>query len=143
MIWDFCPDVMHIIKTFFDRLVLGVFSGERRPTFNRTEPKKPEGRLSPAERAKWKKNINKYNARAKEYADAIKAFDECLFSTEAQRTVDERVQNLVGYPYWIRGSMVHSHSTTRTRTQLTNFRNRTEDYLTSIHKTTHNTDITT
>jgi hypothetical protein len=40
MIWDFCPDMMHIIKTFFERLVLGVFSGKRRPTFGLDEVKK-------------------------------------------------------------------------------------------------------
>ena len=40
MIWDFCPDMMHIIKTFFERLVLGVYSGERKPNYSNPEPEK-------------------------------------------------------------------------------------------------------
>jgi hypothetical protein len=38
MIWDFCPDMMHIIKTFFERLVLGVFSGSRKPNYSNPKP---------------------------------------------------------------------------------------------------------
>jgi hypothetical protein len=41
MIWDFCPDMMHIIKTFFERLVLGVFSGSRKPNYTYVKPTKP------------------------------------------------------------------------------------------------------
>jgi hypothetical protein len=106
MIWDFCPDMMHVVKTFFDRLVLGVFSGKRKPTYKFTKPKKPARDADAAERKKYKDARRKYKACKKEYKDERKRFDECLFDNDAQKLVDERVQNLVGYPYWIRNTLV-------------------------------------
>ena len=106
MIWDFCPDMMHIVKVFFERLVLGVFSGKRKPT--KFKPKKPEkpSRRSKGNQAEYKQATAKYKADREEYDECRATFDECKFNELAQKTVDERVQNLVGYPYWIRSSMV-------------------------------------
>ena len=109
MIWDFCPDMMHIIKTFFERLVIGVFSGSRRPTkFTAKEPTKPDEGAPAEDRKKYKAKKSKYTADLAEYEEAITAFDECLFSANDRTVVDERVQNLVGFPYWIKTSMVHT-----------------------------------
>jgi hypothetical protein len=111
MIWDFTPDMMHIIKTFFERLVLGVFSGVRKPKYTNTKPVKPKRKAPPKDHKDYKAKMKKYKARVTEYANELLKFDECYFDAEARQTVDQRVQNLVGYPYWIRASMVHENHT--------------------------------
>jgi hypothetical protein len=111
MIWDFCPDMMHIIKTFFERLVLGTFSGVRKPThFKRTEPADPGRTASAADKEAFRGKKRKYADRLEEYNKAINAFDGCVFDAVAQRIVDERVKNLVGYPRWIKASLVHART---------------------------------
>jgi hypothetical protein len=109
MIWDFCPDMMHIIKTFFERLVLGVFSGSRKPNYTNPEPAKLARNPSRAEQKEHQEKMRKHKAKAAAYEKEIKAFDECYFDEDARKLVDTRVQNLVGYPYWIRSSLV-SHA---------------------------------
>ena len=108
MIWDFCPDMMHLIKTFFERLVIGVFSGSREPSFNRKDPVKPAKGAEYQERKDYQAKKGKYEAQKKEYLEEVKACNECKFSSADQRTVDERVQNLVGYPCWIKSSLVRT-----------------------------------
>jgi hypothetical protein len=117
MIWDFCPDMMHIIKTFFERLLIGVFSGSRKPVFKRKEPVVPgtpatakkRGTPATAEETKeYQGKKRKYDERKVEFEEAILAFDECIFDGDAQKIVDERVKNLVGYPNWIKASLVQS-----------------------------------
>jgi hypothetical protein len=108
MIWDFCPDMMHIIKTFFERLLIGVFSGARRPVFKRKEPVVPGTPVTAEETKEYQGRKRKYDERKAEYGEAIQAFDECLFDGDAQKIVDERVKNLVGYPNWIKASLVQS-----------------------------------
>jgi hypothetical protein len=111
MIWDFCPDIMHIVKTFFERLVIGVFSGSRRPTpFAGKEPKELATGATAAERQEFMYKTRKYTRDLNEYTEACKAFDECKFDEIDKKIVDERVQNLGGYPYWIRSSMVHART---------------------------------
>jgi hypothetical protein len=113
MIWDFCPDMMHIVKTFFERLVLGVFSGSRKPEYKHEEPKKPPRDASDEDRALYQNEKRKYNARVKEYNAELQRFAECIFTEADRKLVDRRVQNLVGFPYWIKGSLVpqHTHKT--------------------------------
>jgi hypothetical protein len=107
MIWDFCPDMMHIIKTFFDRLMLGVYSGKRKPSkFKAPEPEDPGTGSSRADKKKYKEKLKIYEERASEYKKAREAFDACLFNKEDQIIVDERVKNLVGFPNWIKISLV-------------------------------------
>ena len=111
MIWDFCPDMMHIIKTFFDRLVVGVFSGSRKPaSFKRTEPVEPGRGASRADRTAFGGKKRKYDYHKEEYEKSLVAFKGCLFDTVAQTIVDERVKNLVGQPNWIKASLVHSQA---------------------------------
>ena len=110
MIWDFCPDMMHIIKTFFERLMLGVFSGKRKPTcFRSPEPEHPGRSASRAAQKEYREKMKLYEERESEYKKAQKAFDACLFNEEDQKIVDERVKNLVGYPNWIKISLVYTN----------------------------------
>jgi hypothetical protein len=114
MIWDFCPDMMHIIKTFWERLVLGVFSGKRKPVFTKKAPKKPNRDATDEERRLYNLAKRTYNAGVREWKGDCEAFDACSFTMADQQIVDRRVQNLVGYPYWIRNSMVqHAHTRDR------------------------------
>jgi hypothetical protein len=108
MIWDFCPDMMHIIKTFFERLLIGVFSGSRKPVFKRKEPVEPAPPATSDEKQEYKAKKRKYEGRKLEFDEACLAFDECIFDKDAQKIVDERVKNLVGYPGWIKASLVQS-----------------------------------
>jgi hypothetical protein len=109
MIWDFCPDLMHVIKTFFERLLIGVFSGSRKPTnFKRKVPAKPNSRATTTEREEYKVKKRKYDSTKREFEDAVQAFDESKFDTDAQKIVDERVKNLVGYPNWLKTTLVQS-----------------------------------
>jgi len=110
--------MMHIIKTFFDRLLVGVFSGSRKPgTFNKKKPVVPDPpptnsredkKAHKKEQKKYTSKKRKYDASKAEHADAIEAFENCLFDKDAQKIVDERVKNLVGYPNWIKASLVQS-----------------------------------
>jgi hypothetical protein len=114
MIWDFCPDMMHIIKTFFERLVLGVFSGSRRPApFKNKRPTKPSRNAPRHVHAEYKEKKRQHKALKTAHAAELQAFDECLFTEADRKIVDRRVRNLTGYAYWIRTSLVHS----RTRIQ--------------------------
>jgi hypothetical protein len=114
MIWDFCPDMMHVVKTFFERLVIGVFSGARRPTFGGLEPTKPPTDANPAAKKKYKDLKTKYDADKEIYARDTLAFDECKFDEDDRKIVDERVKNLVGYPDWIKTTLVHTLTHTDT-----------------------------
>jgi hypothetical protein len=109
MVWDFCPDMMHLIKTFFERLVIGVFSGAREPSsFKRKEPAKPAKGAPAAERKDFGEKMRQFKARKTEHQKEVEASTECTFDPEDQRIVDERVQNLVGYPCWIKTSLVRT-----------------------------------
>ena len=111
MIWDFCPDMMHIIKTFWERLVLGVFSGKREPTFTPKAPVKPKTNEDAEEVKAFKLKKRKYDEAKTEWTKDCAAFKECHFEEHDRKVVDVRVQNLVGYPYWIRSTLVSAHST--------------------------------
>jgi hypothetical protein len=128
MIWDFCPDMMHIIKTFFERLALGVFRGKRTPSaFGMREPTMPTrddtltrlmaARKNPPTEAatakalsdaklKYDKATKKYAAQKALHARDTKADSLCIFDIDEARTVDERVKNLLGYPRWIKSTLV-------------------------------------
>ena len=111
VVWDFCPDVMHIIKNFFEKLVLGTFTGSRRPKWSSSkcpEPTKvPEGATA-AEKRNYIARKKKYDGHVADYKKSIVAFSECLFNENAQKIVDERVKNLIGYPDWIKTTLVRN-----------------------------------
>jgi hypothetical protein len=106
MIWDFCPDMMHIIKTFFERLVVGVFTGERAPSLNIREPAKMPKNPDIDARKKYREAKKEYDDLSEEHETAVASVQACTFSEMDKRVVDARVKNLVGYPNWIRTSLV-------------------------------------
>jgi hypothetical protein len=106
MIWDFPPDMMHINKTFWERLVVGVYSGARTPTFNKTEPAKPPSNADTTTKQKYAEKLNKFRVRQESYQRETIAFRECTFTEEDRKIVDERVKNLVGFPDWIKSTLV-------------------------------------
>jgi hypothetical protein len=108
MIWDFCPDMMHIISTFFERLVIGVFSGARRKPFTYPQPVDP-GRgknVSQERHAEYKVKHKLYTKKKKENDKLNTNQDKCTFSKADMALVDMRVKNLCGEPDWIKNSLV-------------------------------------
>jgi hypothetical protein len=111
MIWDFTPDMMHIIKTFFERLLFGVFSGNRRAKFTLEKPVQVSDPTK-AQKVAFSKRNRKYNKDAREFKKDMLTQDACLFTKKQQEEVDERVKKLVGFPDWIKSSMVgYTYST--------------------------------
>ena len=107
MIWDFCPDMMHIIKTIFERLVVGVFSGARRPNFTEEKPEKLAKNTTKAEKREYKAAEDIYKRKKIAWElECVKA-DACKFDKADQNLVDDRVKNLVGYPQWIKSTLVY------------------------------------
>ena len=106
MIWDFPPDMMHINKTFWERLVVGVYNGSRCPTFNKTEPAKAPGNADAATKQKYVEKLDKFRVQQASYVQESIAFRECIFTEEDRKIVDERVKNLVGFPDWIKSTLV-------------------------------------
>jgi len=76
--------------------------------FKRKKPVEPATPATAEETKEYKGKKRKYDERKLEFNVAIRAFDECLFDKDAQKIVDERVKNLVGYPNWIKASLVQS-----------------------------------
>jgi hypothetical protein len=106
MIWDFCPDMMHINKTFWERLAVGVFSGARCPPFTAKKPAEPTPSASAEAQTKYRAALAKYESIKADYSREARAFQECTFSEADRKLVDERVKNLVGYPDWIKTTLV-------------------------------------
>ena len=98
IIWDFCPDMMHTIKTFFDRLVIGVYSGSRQPSFCMAAPKPLAQDATARVKRTHAEKTKTYDVQKRMFALTVRTFQECKFSKADQTTVDERVKNLVGYP---------------------------------------------
>ena len=63
VIWDFTPDMMHVIGTFFERLVLGVFKGKREATDTIVKPAKLS---NPSSLAKEKQHKRHAGVQAEE-----------------------------------------------------------------------------
>lgn len=97
VVWDVLPDFMHLNKTFCERLLLGVYKGERAPKLPATvKPAKPSRRSTRAEQATYKQALSDYNKHMGVYHEAVQANRECTFSKGDQDLVDQRVKNLVG-----------------------------------------------
>jgi hypothetical protein len=101
IVWDICPDMMHIVKNFFEKISFKLFSGARVPEWDASKNVVPakgaanyaEAKLRHQEAvARWKLAVVQNNA--------------CIFSKSDQELVDRRVKNLVGPAKWIKGSMV-------------------------------------
>jgi hypothetical protein len=79
MVWDFCPDVMHIIKNFFEKLVLGTFTGSRRPKWASSKCKEPTivpENASVADKRDYRVRKGKYDRQVRDYEASIVAFNE-------------------------------------------------------------------
>ena len=98
--------MMHINKTFWEHLVVGVYNGSRCPTFNKTEPAKPPSNADAATKQKYVEKLDKLRVQQASYVQESTAFRECIFTEEDRKIVDERVKNLVGFPDWIKSTLV-------------------------------------
>ena len=110
VIWDFTPDMMHIIGTFFERLVLGVFKGTREPTDTIVKPAKLTNPSSSAKQKQHKLDMVEYKRSKAEYDRESRKATKCTFTDKQQKEVDQRVKNLTGFPDWIKNTMVSAWS---------------------------------
>jgi hypothetical protein len=103
MIWDVCPDMMHVTKNFGTKILEGVLGGTRSPDWStRKNPvPKPDGRDYERRRAK-------YDAEVLRWRESTTKNQTCTFTPEEQHLVDTRIQDLVGPSRWIRRTMVFS-----------------------------------
>jgi hypothetical protein len=102
IIWDVCPDMMHVLKNFFDRFFVALPSGERIPNVQKsfkkpTRTKKESDDEFAAQERKFEKETERY-AKAKKQAHA------CTFSDKSKKQVDVRIRKLAaikssGIPY--------------------------------------------
>jgi hypothetical protein len=120
LIWDVCPDMMHIIKNFFDKLTFKVFSGARVPkwstkTFGLESPAQPKKKVSgrkvnkeeyEEQMLEWKVKKKEYDERRAEWTTACNQHHKVVFTAEDQGIVDRRVKHLVGPSKWIKATMV-------------------------------------
>jgi hypothetical protein len=123
LIWDVCPDMMHIIKNFFEKLTFKVFRGSRIPTWSAKtfglnappQPKKKVGgqtvkKKEYAEQMKvWRVKKTEYETRRAEWATACNQHQKVVFTAEDQGIVDRRLKQLVGPSKWIKATMVQDY----------------------------------
>ena len=97
IVWDVCPDMMHIVKNFFEKLTFKMFGGARVPTWVASKNRAP---------AKGAPNFDAKQARhldaAARWKKAVDRNNKCIFSAEDQALVDRRVKHLAGTPTGLR-----------------------------------------
>jgi hypothetical protein len=103
IIWDVCPDMMHIIKNWFEKLTFRLFAGLRIPQWSSAKNPKPKQGVAdyPARKAKYKRQKALYKR-------AVAQTLKCTFPAADQAVVDRRIKNLVGPATWIKNSLVHT-----------------------------------
>ena len=101
IIWDVCPDMMHIIKNFFEKLSFKLFAGACVPVWSASKNKMPDDDDAQYDRKKARHD----DAKAR-WEKAVEQNKKCLFLTADQELVDRRVKHLVGPANWIKNSMV-------------------------------------
>jgi hypothetical protein len=102
IVWDICPDMMHIIKNFFEKLTFKLFSGSRVPSWATSKNKEPDDTDAPDYAAK----MARYNEAKARWELSVKVNKKCIFTEADQKLVDRRIKNLVGPARWIKNSMV-------------------------------------
>jgi hypothetical protein len=103
IIWDICPDMMHIIKNFFEKLTMQVFSGARVPSWSAGKHPMPN-----EDDDDYETKMAAYNKARDLWTLAVNQNKKCIFSAADQELADRRMKNLVGPANWIKNSMVRS-----------------------------------
>jgi hypothetical protein len=92
IIWDVCPDMMHIIKNFFEKVVLKLMGGQRIP--------------------QWSQYHNRHHGPEEHkrqrmyFKEAVRKARNVVFTEAQRKEIDRRVACLVGPQKWIKPSMV-------------------------------------
>jgi hypothetical protein len=109
IIWDICPDMMHILKNFSEKILVGLLGGERVPKWS---TKKNPG-LDP-DAPEYEDRLTSRELQVARYDNAVKKARQCVLNEAQRKEVDARVRALVGPVGWIKHSMVrtlHKHKT--------------------------------
>lgn len=102
LIWDICPDMMHIIKNFFEKLTFKVFNGSRTPRWAAGKNKEPA-----KGDADFKSKMRAYKDAKATHEREVAKHAMLTFSERDQKEVDKRVKSLVGPANWIKSTMVY------------------------------------
>jgi hypothetical protein len=105
IIWDVCPDMMHIVKNFFEKLTIKVFNGSRAPLWDNSKNKKPRIQTRTTD-PKYSEKLKKHEKAKVLWKQAVARHASMKFTAAQQSEVDRRVKHLVGPSKWIKKSMV-------------------------------------
>jgi hypothetical protein len=105
IIWDLCPDLMHINKNLWDRCIVALFMGQR-------DPKKPKKNPNPGRFRDQKKKSRTENMEEQRrahqikrtqylyeeelYRSTLKRTKEWTLTKECQKALDKRVRAIAG-----------------------------------------------
>ena len=90
MVWDFLPDMMHIVEGIWKRHIFSMFRGERKPS-------KPKMRKS------WSTKAN--NNLQLQYRRVLEELPGWELTPEQRKTLDRRSQALGGEPGWLQNNI--------------------------------------
>jgi hypothetical protein len=107
IVWDICPDMMHIVKNFFEKITFQLFAGKRAPEWDKSKNKRPAKGEDD-----YRRKLRRHNDAKQRWEKAVEQNKQCTFSEADQKLVDQRVKNLVGPAKWIKSSMVSQHIST-------------------------------
>jgi hypothetical protein len=106
IIWDLCPDMMHINKNLWDRCIIALFKGARNPKLSKNNPKpgrfKNQGRPTKkqkiaSERERRTIHQQHYAAYVHEHAryeSALARAQEWTMTAKQQKAFDKRVRSI-------------------------------------------------
>lgn len=101
LIWDVCPDMMHIVKNFFEKFTFKVFNGSRVPTWVASKNKEPA-----KDAPDFDRKMRAHKSARKRWERAVKQHKSVVFDDHSKSLVDRRIKQLVGPSNWIKSSMV-------------------------------------
>jgi hypothetical protein len=96
IIWDICPDMMHILKNFFERVFIALPAGERIPNIQATFNVPKRTRNDTAETYQGK--MIHYQNEVERHAEATRRAAACTYSKVSRQQVDIRIRKLAAAP---------------------------------------------
>ena len=109
LIWDLCPDMMHINKNLWDRCIVALFRGKRDPTKSKKNPnpgrfydserknkepaeKKQKTSTLEERRTAHRKKLATYTIEHNRYTEALDRAHEWTLPEAAKKSFDKRVR---------------------------------------------------
>jgi hypothetical protein len=105
MIWDVCPDMMHIVKNWMEKMMAKTLGGKRVPAWD-SHKNQPPNKNDPDYDGKTERR----NTEKKRFREAVACHKRVMYTTEEREEIDYRVRSLAnnGPSAWLKISMVHN-----------------------------------